>query len=70
MARKRDIKLAVDIRVDDGFTLAIDTEKIERVFFNLMSNAFKYTPDNGRIKFTAEAVGDNLVFSVEDSGRV
>lgn len=69
IARKRDIKLAVDIRVDDGFTLAIDTEKIERVFFNLMSNAFKYTPDNGRIKFTAEAVGDNLVFSVEDSGR-
>lgn len=69
IARKRDIKLSVDIRLADGFSLAIDPEKIERVFFNLMSNAIKYTPDNGRITFTAETISDNLVFSVEDSGK-
>lgn len=69
IARKRDIKLSVDIRLTDDFLLAIDPEKIERVFFNLMSNAFKYTPDNGRITFAAETVNDNLVFSVEDSGK-
>ncbi len=69
IARKRDIKLSVDIHVADGFSLALDSEKIERVFFNLMSNAFKYTPDNGRIKFTAEVINNNLIFSVEDSGR-
>ncbi|MDE5651424.1 MAG: hypothetical protein K2I35_10615 [Duncaniella sp.] len=49
IARKRDIKLAVDINLPDGFSLALDAEKIERVFFNLMSNAFKYTPDNGKL---------------------
>lgn len=69
IARKRDIKLAVDINLPDGFSLALDAEKIERVFFNLMSNAFKYTPDNGRIRFIATTENDNLVFSVEDTGK-
>lgn len=27
-----------------------DAEKMEKVLFNLLSNAFKYTPENGRIK--------------------
>ncbi len=69
VARKRDIKFAVNVDVDERFSLAIDVEKIERVFFNLMSNAFKYTPDNGHIKFLARVDGDNLIFSVEDTGK-
>lgn len=69
IARKRDIKLTVDVNLPDRFTLAIDTEKIERVFFNLMSNAFKYTPDNGRISFSASCRHGELVFSVEDTGK-
>ncbi|MDE6860038.1 MAG: substrate-binding domain-containing protein [Duncaniella sp.] len=69
IARKRDIKLAVDINLPDGFSLALDAEKVERVFFNLMSNAFKYTPDNGKIRFIATTENDNLVFSVEDTGK-
>ncbi|MDE5989746.1 MAG: substrate-binding domain-containing protein [Duncaniella sp.] len=69
IARKRDIRLSVGIDIADDFSLALDTEKIERVFFNLMSNAFKYTPDNGRITFATEIRGNELIFSVEDSGR-
>ena len=68
-ARKRDITLTVDVTLDKDFTLAVDAEKIERVFFNLMSNAFKYTPDNGSIKFSCGLDGDNLRFSIEDTGQ-
>lgn len=68
IARKRDITLTVDVTLDKDFTLAVDAEKIERVFFNLMSNAFKYTPDNGSIKFSCGLDGDNLRFSIEDTG--
>lgn len=69
IARKRDITLTVDVTLDKDFTLAVDAEKIERVFFNLMSNAFKYTPDNGSIKFSCGLDGDNLLFSIEDTGQ-
>lgn len=69
IARKRDITLTVDVTLDKDFTLAVDSEKIERVFFNLMSNAFKYTPDNGSIKFSCGLDGDNLLFSIEDTGQ-
>lgn len=69
IARKRQIKLTIDIAIDPAATLAIDTEKIERVFFNLMSNAFKYTADNGRIHFVCSADADTLTFSVEDTGQ-
>lgn len=69
IARKRDIKLNVDILIDSSVTLAIDVEKIERVFFNLMSNAFKYTADNGKIHLVCTCDESQLIFSVEDTGQ-
>lgn len=69
IARKREIKLSLDIRVDPEMTLAIDPEKIERVFFNLMSNAFKYTSNNGKIHFECTCNDSQLQFSVEDTGQ-
>lgn len=69
VALKRHIKLVFDVNVDPDFSLSIDYEKIERVFFNLMSNAIKYTPDNGRIHFECSSGGDELRFSVEDNGQ-
>ncbi len=69
IARKREIRLTIDIPVDASVTLAIDTEKIERVFFNLMSNAFKYTANNGKIHFICTCDDGCLKFSVEDTGQ-
>ena len=69
LARKRDIKLSVEIDAEEDMSLAIDIEKIERVVFNLMSNAFKYTPDNGKIRFAAHCDAETLTFSVSDTGE-
>ena len=68
LARKRDIKLLIDIEETSESTCAVDVEKMERIFFNLFSNAFKYTPDNGKIHFTYGCNGQEVRFSVEDSG--
>lgn len=70
VARKRDIKLTlVGPAQETPVVIAIDVEKIERVFFNLLSNAFKYTPDNGSITVSYESDGDNLTFRVADTGE-
>lgn len=37
------------IASDDDFLCWYDAEKVEKIFFNLLSNAFKYTPENGKI---------------------
>ncbi len=70
IARSRDIKLTlVKPAGDKLITLAFDYEKIERVLFNLMSNAFKYTPDNGSITVAYDCDGKNLTFKVTDTGE-
>lgn len=68
-ARKHDITLAINFDISDDFSLAIDIEKMERIFFNLLSNAFKYTPQNGKITFACAATDTDLVFSVKDTGK-
>ena len=48
LAYKKHIKL--DFSADEGdYRTMADLPKLERVFFNLMGNAFKFTPENGRI---------------------
>lgn len=70
-ARRHDIDLRVVVRGSESLTLAIDVEKIERVFFNLVSNAIKYTPANGTVTITVEPCdeGRQVRLTVADTGR-
>lgn len=70
VARKKGIKLLLSAPSADGpLPLALDPEKIERVVFNLLSNAFKYTPQNGSITVTYDCDGTNLTLKVADTGE-
>lgn len=69
LAHKRSIRITGSVTLPDDLTIAIDTEKIERVFFNLMSNAIKYSPDNSAITYTCHTDENQLIISVEDTGR-
>lgn len=69
LARKRGIKLVLDLPEDEpSLSVAFDVEKIERVFFNLVSNAFKHTPCNGTITVSCRRDGDEVAISVADTG--
>lgn len=69
VARKRDIKLTLKAPDGDHVIAAFDPEKMERVVFNLLSNAFKYTPDNGAVTVEYAVSDDRLIMSVADTGR-
>ncbi|WP_163397400.1 hybrid sensor histidine kinase/response regulator transcription factor [Flavobacterium fluviatile] len=45
-----------------------DRYKLERVVFNLISNAFRYTPKGGKIKISLHKEKDGVRLDVEDSG--
>ena len=45
-----------------------DADKISQVLSNLLSNAMKYTPAEGKVHFSAEAGGKEVVFRVTDTG--
>ncbi|WP_143401904.1 two-component regulator propeller domain-containing protein [Fulvivirga sp. M361] len=45
-----------------------DRDQLEKVFFNLLSNAFKYTPPKGNISVSIFENANDIKISVEDSG--
>jgi len=46
----------------------IDHEKMDKVIFNVLSNAFKYTPKEGKISMKVDTFKDDLRIRISDSG--
>lgn len=70
LARDRRMKLC--FKAEEGIpeSMAVDAEKFERIVFNLVSNAFKYTPDGGTIDVTCSLAADgNFMLKVADTGE-
>ena len=53
----------------DGSMIIADRDKIEHVYFNLMSNALKYTPEGGCITTTVEHAAQHFTITVTDTGK-
>ncbi len=70
LAQRKNIALQLEIPPELP-RLRMDTEKIEMVLENLLSNALKFTPDGGRIAITARHRADAhcVEVSVSDTGR-
>lgn len=58
-----------DFVCDDEIILVYyDRNKLERVFYNLISNAFRYTPKGGKIIIRIKKISNSLNINVEDTG--
>lgn len=58
------------ISVESGnYDTSFDHDKVERIVFNLLSNAFKFTPNDGKVWFSV-LIKENatLVLEIKDSG--
>src|SRR5262245_52648040 len=66
IARERGVDYSVV--VPDALVAEVDPEMIQRVLVNLLSNAFKFGADGGRISCVLERAGNNAILQVQDNG--
>lgn len=70
-AEKKKLKLSFEADVEK-LEVSFDNDKIDKIMFNLISNALKYTPTPGNISIKVQSESKYpqfLAITVEDSGR-
>jgi signal transduction histidine kinase len=65
-AQLRHVALAAHVSPDAAVSVA--PEKIERVLFNLLTNAVRHTPADGAVAVHVDELADEVVVRVEDTG--
>ncbi|MCB1169430.1 MAG: response regulator [Leptospiraceae bacterium] len=63
---RKEIRL--ELNIAGSFYCSGDAEKLEKVFYNLISNAFKYTPRGGSVTITLDASETEVIIRVADTG--
>lgn len=70
VATRRGITIRVDVSgVEDDAVLIADRDKMEHMYFNIMSNALKYTPDGGCITTTLLHHDHCYTLRIADTGK-
>ncbi|WP_286472254.1 hybrid sensor histidine kinase/response regulator transcription factor [Parabacteroides goldsteinii] len=59
VATNREITFRLENKLPESFFTCYDEAEIEKVFFNLLSNAFKFTPSGGQITITIRQIAQN-----------
>lgn len=66
-AESRNMELEIKIPADLAPCYA-DAKRLKQIVLNLVNNAFRYTPDGGKVILEARQEEKDFVFSVQDSG--
>ena len=68
LAARKSIDFQLAIKLEEALVAEIDREKCRQILFNLLSNAFKFTPEKGQILVNIIQQDSNLILSVADTG--
>jgi signal transduction histidine kinase len=65
-ARRRSIDYKCDI--DSGPVILTDGDRVYQIISNLLSNAFRWTPDGGRVELSLDQANGSVRVAVDDTG--
>ncbi|HLO83499.1 MAG TPA: GAF domain-containing sensor histidine kinase [Nostocaceae cyanobacterium] len=68
-ARTERVTLKLDLQINptrDRFTA--DAERVEQILWNLLTNAIKFTPEEGTVTLRLWVEDDTAIFQIEDTG--
>lgn len=68
LAQEKKIEVSLQ-QPNSDVLLWFDYNKMEKIMYNLLSNAFKYTPAGGSIKVSLEVTSKHAVIAVTDTGE-
>lgn len=68
-AKQKNIRVTLDSSLPDDLVLTIDQDVMRHVFFNLISNAIKYTKEGTNVHVGYERSSKEHIFSVSDQGE-
>ncbi len=68
-ARLLEKNIAIDVILSDETDIVLaDHEKISRVIYNLLDNAVKFTPNDGKVTIETTKQDDKIFVSIKDTG--
>jgi signal transduction histidine kinase/ligand-binding sensor domain-containing protein/DNA-binding response OmpR family regulator len=67
LVEQKNIELSLILNTEP-LNVWFDEDKMDKIINNLLSNAFKYTPQNGKIKVTVSHDKNNWLLEVRDNG--
>lgn len=69
LAESKGVKLIVINGLSDELFIRTDKYKLQTIIKNLISNAIKFTPKDGKIRIKTEIENDKIAICISDTGR-
>jgi PAS domain S-box-containing protein len=62
-------QMDLDTRLADNAQVSGDLQRLQQIIVNLLTNAIKFTPEQGRVSITLEQVAQQVQIQISDTGK-
>lgn len=68
LENQKNLKIPISVQIDDAITVYADPDSFEKIIYNLIDNAIKFTTSNPKIVISAREYDTKIQISIQDNG--